>query len=229
MQVSTAVFRPVAIVDPEPFFIDVERPMLRSEAPMARRAELAKAKKSAEPPMQAESVADREMAEEEAPEEEAELYVLEAEMRESPAGVQSFDIPGTWTIPSDGSGHPVSLATYGLPSKKRFYWCASDAPPVIAVDRITNGEVVLLAGTAKVYCDGEFIGETRIGRIAPHEEFELGAREELKMKAEKKLESRSAEKADLMKGRRNVIYQYGLQIKSFRDEESEITIAPPRA
>jgi len=224
MQVSTAVFRPVSIAEPAPFFVDIDRPVLRSEISAAFRDVNLKAGKAASAPAPSEAEgapADEEVWEQQ---EASELAAPEARMQESPAGVQSFEVPGTWTIPSDGSGHPVTLSTFELPSKKRFYWCASDSPSVIAVDEIENGEGVLLAGRAKVYAEGDFIGETRIDQVAPGETFDLGAREELRIRAEKKLLERAAEKAGLMKGRRSVVYAYSLELKSFRDAKAEITV-----
>ncbi len=226
MQVSTAVFRPVSIAEPEPFFVDIDRPVLRAEASEVFPDVSMKARKAASAPAPAEAGAEGALADEEVWErqEAPELAAPEARMQESPAGVQSFDVPGTWTIPSDGSGHPVTLSTFELPSKKRFYWCAPDSPAVIAVDGIENGEGVLLAGRAKVYAEGDFVGETRIDQVAPGETFDLGAREELRIRAEKKLLERATEKAGLMKGRRSVVYAYSLELKSFRDAEAQITV-----
>ncbi|MHA1365508.1 MAG: hypothetical protein ACTSP5_03740, partial [Candidatus Heimdallarchaeota archaeon] len=46
---------------------------------------------------------------------------------------------------------------------------------------------------------GEFIGETYVEQIAPKEDFKLGAREEMKIKAEKKLLEREKEKAGIVR------------------------------
>ncbi len=155
---------------------------------------------------------------------EEELAEPEATLQESPSGVQSFEIPGRWTIPSDGNTHPVALVTFDLPTEKQFDWLASDSPAVIAVDRLTNGEGVILSGRVRVYSEGEFIGETSVGQIAPGEEFELGARKELKMKAEKKLLGMLKERTGLIKAKRSAGYEYRLSVKNFRKEASVMTV-----
>ncbi len=225
LTISTAVFRPVRIVEPDPYYIDVYRP----ERQLVLGAAPALAKKMKAADLQASAVPEEAMADEAYEEEydeelREELTEPEAALQDSPAGVQSFEIPGRWTIPADGNTHPVGLVTFELPTEKRFYWLASLSPAVIAVDRLTNGEGVILPGKVKVYAEGEFVGETRVEQIAPGEEFELGAREELRMKAEKKLLGMLKERTGLIKGKRSAGYEYRLSVKNFRKEASAITI-----
>lgn len=214
LEVSTAVARPVKIVKPNPYYIDIYQPRARASGGGIRRRAMKMAAPSAAPPP---------MEKEEA-KPEPELIVEEAEIKESPAGVQSYTIPGKWTIPSDGDYHPVTLVSYELKTEKEFYWNAVDPLGVVAIDKITNGDTILLPGKAKVYSEGEFIGETSIDQIAPQEEFKLGAREELRIKAEKKLLSRVREKAGIIKGKRTIEYCYELEFKNFRKDASVITI-----
>ncbi len=219
LEISTAVFKPLRVIDPTPYYIDIYDPYRPPPAPKRSM----KAKKMALPA----SIA---YQEKEASRDELAAYGLEdmvestAELVESPSGVQSFEISGKWTIPSDGNNHPVTLTTHELKSEKEFYWAATDALGVIAQDKIINGDAVILGGNAKVYADGEFIGETYIKRIAPREEFKLGAREELKITAKKKLLERVKEKAGLVKGKRAVSYEYELVLSNYRKEPSQITI-----
>lgn len=221
LEISTAVFRPLRVVEPTPFYIDIYDPYAR---PPPSPGYGMKAKRMAPSAPKAMERAKEEavMALDEAPMEE--MYEPTAELKESPSGVQSFEISGKWTIPSDGNNHPVTLTTHELKTDKEFYWSSTDGLGVIAQDKITNGDAVILAGNAKVYSEGEFIGETYIAKIAPGEEFKLGAREEMKMKAEKKLVKRVREKAGVVKGKRNIYYEYEIIIKNFRKEDSFIVI-----
>ncbi|TFF85167.1 DUF4139 domain-containing protein, partial [Candidatus Heimdallarchaeota archaeon] len=93
-----------------------------------------------------------------------------------------------------------------------------------AQDRITNGDAMLLPGTAKIYYEGDFIGETYINRISPREEFKLGAREEHQIKVEKKLLEREKEKAGFIKGKRNIIYKYQIELTNYRKDKSPLII-----
>ncbi len=220
LTISTAVFKPIRIHEPNPFYIDIYSP--RPPPSPGRR-------RSAPAPMRKMKKASLEMIKESV-REEAEMEDLmdmelpSAVIKESSSGVQSFEISGKWSIPSDGNNHPITLTTHELKTLKEFYWSATASLGVIALDKITNGDAIILAGNAKVYADGEFIGETFIDQIAPGEEFKLGAREELKMKAEKKLLKRMKEKAGLVKGKRSISYKYELKINNYRKLDAAITI-----
>ncbi len=121
LTISTAVFRPVRIAEPEPYYVDVYQPELYESRRLARS--VAKKMKAADVAAEApeEAMADEGGAEYEK-EYEEELAEPEATLQESPSGVQSFEIPGRWTIPSDGNTHPVALVTFDLPTEKQFGW-----------------------------------------------------------------------------------------------------------
>jgi uncharacterized protein (TIGR02231 family) len=219
LEISTAVFKPIRVILPSPFYIDIYDPYV---APRRSRRDMMKGKKMAPAPAASMAYEKEEERAEAMPMED--MIEPEAELKESASGVQSFEIPGKWTIPSDGNIHPVTLTKHELKTEKEFYWSAVDSLGVIAQDKITNGDAVILAGNAKVYSDGEFIGETYIDQIAPRDEFKLGAREELKITAKKKLLEREKVKAGLVKGKRAISYDYELKIQNFRKKESKITI-----
>ncbi|NHK31467.1 MAG: mucoidy inhibitor MuiA family protein [Asgard group archaeon] len=220
LEISTAVFKPIRVIEPNPFYIDIYDPYIAPPKPSKGFG--AKMKRMAAAPASIGAIDALKEEAEAMPDED--MYEPVAELKESSAGVQSFEIPGKWSIPSDGNSHPVTLTTHELKTEKEFYWSAVDSLGVIAQDKITNGEAVILAGNAKVYADGEFIGETYIDRIAPKEEFKLGAREELKITAKKKLLERVRVKAGLTKGKRAIAYEYELKLKNFRKEASKMTI-----
>lgn len=146
------------------------------------------------------------------------------ELQESTSGVQNYEVSGKWTIPSDGETHPVPLTLNELKTTKEYYWNAASALGVIARNKIINNDTMILPGNAKVYANGEFIGETSLERIAPKEEFKLGAREEMKVKAEKKLLSREKQKTGLIKGKRAVSYDYQLKIENYLTTEAKFII-----
>lgn len=219
LTISTAVFKPIRIIEPNPFYIDIYTPRPPPSPGRYRSGAVSMKKMKMSP-----KAAAMDIEREEALDELAIMDEPTAEINESPSGVQSFEISGKWSIPSDGNNHPVTLTTHELKTVKEFYWSAIASLGVIALDKITNGDAIILAGNAKVYADGEFIGETFIDQIAPGEEFKLGAREELKMKAEKKLLKRVKEKAGLVKGKRTISYNYELKINNYRKLDAAITI-----
>jgi len=219
LEISTAVFKPLQVIEPSPFYIDIYVP--RPHPPPSPAA-MSRVKRKLSP-----KKLDMLMPEEKEKAVEASMELMHepiAELKESSTGVQSFEISGKWSIPSDGSYHPVTLTTYELKTEKEFYWSSTDGLGVIARDKITNGDAVIMPGKAKVYAEGEFIGETVLKKVAPGEEFFLGAREEHKIKAEKKPLKRVQVKSGLTKGKRAISYEYELSIKSFRKTESKITL-----
>lgn len=220
LTISTAVFKPIRIIEPNPFYVNIYEP--RPPPSPGRSRVMSAAPKMAK--MKSEKKKDYEKELEEEIYDMAPMEEPTAEIKESASGVQSFEISGKWSIPSDGNNHPVTLTTHELKTEKEFYWSATASLGVIALDKITNGDAIILAGKAKVYAEGEFIGETYIDQIAPGEEFKLGAREELKMKAEKKLLKRVKAKAGVIKGKRAVSYNYELKFNNYRKLGAAITV-----
>ncbi len=220
--VSTSV---TSIQEPEPYYIYLGTPYVDKPKRAARRDEFGAEMKVA---------ADMDDAFAGAPYEEEpmpttmpppapDLQVVEAELR-SEGEVQVFKLPEKVTIPPDGEPHGFLAQTYKLPFKREFYWDAYLSNEVIELLKITNGEVTLLLGRAKVFEGQEFIGATNLQKIAPSEEFDAGARVSPTIKAEKKLKEYEAEKTGLVGKKSTRYYKYQLKIENLREQNSIITV-----
>ncbi|MFX0138836.1 MAG: mucoidy inhibitor MuiA family protein [Candidatus Hodarchaeota archaeon] len=220
LEVSTATFKPVRIIEPQPWYIQE-----RVYYPPAPRRDKAKGRERAEAPMEEveEELMDYEKEVLEEKLKEVEMKVEQAAFSEDSFGVQHYKIAKKMDIKADGSKHPVLLQEIDVISTRLFYWNSMDQQ-LIAQEKIKNGDSTLLPGKCKCYVDGDFIGETNIKVISPGEEFKLGARRSYELKVEKKLTKREVGKKGIMKGKLTNDYQYEIKINNYRKKESEITI-----
>ncbi|MGV9204537.1 MAG: mucoidy inhibitor MuiA family protein [Promethearchaeia archaeon] len=216
MEISTASLKPISLSKPDPLIIRASPPP-RPKADFKRRimptagAPAPQMKKLAEEPK-------REEAEEETPQ----LEQSYAEVSEN-IGIQSFKIPKRLTIPSDKDPHPVNLTVETLKSTKEYFWSVSQPNQVIIKDKLTNKDLLLLAGNVKVYYQEEFLGETSIPLIAPKEEFKLGTRVSYDLKVDKKLIDRSQDKK-LLKNNIRKYYEYKITIENLNEVTEPLTL-----
>ncbi|MHA1654428.1 MAG: mucoidy inhibitor MuiA family protein [Candidatus Thorarchaeota archaeon] len=211
LSVSTASARPVEIVEPRPFYITrfVPRPP-PAPSSMTRKKMRALA---APAPEEAEKA-------EEQPEAEP-MDELSAEVKEEFGGIVTYRVPGTVTIQSEETPKPVTLIERRLDSKRYYFWNAAESEFAVVAEKVTNGDSTLLPGAAKVFADGEYVGESELELIAPHEEFEIGTRTAHDVRVEKKLLAQQTEKAGL-RGKNRRLYEYELTIKNFTDSQISV-------
>ena len=157
-----------------------------------------------------------------APEPEPVIEESYAEVSEN-IGVQSFKIPNRLDIPSDKNPHPVNLTVQELETEKKYYWSSAASENVIIRDKLTNGDLLLLAGNVKIYYLEEFLGETSIPVVAPKEQFKLGTRVSYDLKVDKKLVDRSKSKKAI-KGKLKNNYEYKIQIKNLNEVEDDLVL-----
>ncbi|MFX0135287.1 MAG: mucoidy inhibitor MuiA family protein, partial [Candidatus Hodarchaeota archaeon] len=222
LEISTATFKPVRIIEPEPWYIQEYQPYdYYAGAPATGRAMAKVSKKmKREPAKMEEMTAELEAA----PEPEAvEMKIEQAAFSEDSFGVQHYKIAKKMDIKADGSKHPVLLQEIDVTSTRLFYWNSIDQQ-LVAQEKIKNGDSTLLPGKCKCYVDGDFVGETSIKVISPGEEFKLGARRSYELKVEKKLTKREVGKKGLMKGKLTNEYGYEIKINNYRKKESDLTI-----
>jgi uncharacterized protein (TIGR02231 family) len=213
--ISTATARPVEAVDGRPFFITAYDPSTIDYAKSGRMERLPKMSarmKSAGVGGYAPPAPPPEIVEE------------FAEAVEMVSGIAVYELPKKMTIPSDNEQHPVTLIEEELESSTIHYWYAEGMAEVVAQDEVVNNDSVILPGKMKVFSEGDYIGETSIGQIAPREEFKVGTRVAYDVKAEKKLVERDMEKAGVLRGKLRRSYKYRLEIQSFSKRKIEIEV-----
>ncbi|NVM01709.1 MAG: mucoidy inhibitor MuiA family protein [Candidatus Helarchaeota archaeon] len=223
LEISTATFKPVRIIEPEPWYIQEYQPYDYYSGDVETGRAMAKVSKK----MKREAAKMDELATEvmAPPEPEpVEMKIEQAAFSEGGFGVQIYKIKKKMDIKADGSKHPVLLQEIDVTSTRLFYWNSIDQQ-LVAQEKIKNGESVLLPGKVKTYVEGDFVGETAFDKpISPSEEFKLGARRSYEMKVEKKLTKREVGKKGLMKGKLTNEYGYEIKINNYRKKESDITV-----
>jgi len=222
IEISTASLTPIRLIRPNPMILQEYMPYRPSPKKKRKMAPMKAGLK-----MKAEKERDIDglfELEEETKEEEQkpQLDVSYAEVSEN-IGVQSFKIPNKIDIPSDKNPHPVNLTVQELKTEKRYYWSCIAPENVIIQDRLTNGDLLLLAGNVKIYYLEEFLGETSIPLIAPKEEFKIGTRVSYDLKIDKKLVDRSKDKK-AVKGKLKNNYAYKITIKNLNDATEELVV-----
>ncbi|MGM0686778.1 MAG: DUF4139 domain-containing protein, partial [Promethearchaeati archaeon] len=134
-----------------------------------------------------------------------------------------YELPSPVTIEA-GEKKPVDLSTEKLDSKTIYYWYPDGMMEVVAENEVVNGNSALMAGTAKIYADGEYVGETSIPFTSPREKRTLGTRIAHHVKAEKKLIDKNIEKAGLTRGKLRREYVYRLTIENLSKRTIEIEV-----
>lgn len=222
--VSTASARPVAAVEPTPFYVDEYQSYIGGYGGggMAIMASTV-AKERDEDGVTGYAIDDMDevaIFDEPAPVMEQQY----AETSESMSGTIIYNVPGKITVVSEEDPHPITLTEEEFKSRKLYYWNAYAMPECVAQDEITNGDSVILPGGVKVYADGEFIGETHVQLIAPRETFKLGTRTAYDVKAKKKLVLKDTDKAGFTRGKTKRGYSYELTIESFSKEKIDMQV-----
>jgi uncharacterized protein (TIGR02231 family) len=213
--VSTATARPVQAIEATPYYVDVYDPALDRE-----RMDSRKMKKERPMPPAAPKAA-MSMAPPAPPPEIEEEF---ADSTETASGIAIYELPKPVTIPTDNEKHPITLIEEDLSSDTIHYWYAEGMSEVVAQDKVTNGDNVILPGKVKVYAEGDYIGETSLTQISPRESFKIGTRIALDVKAEKKLVLREVEKAGVIRGKLKRSYKYRLEIQSYSKNTVEIDV-----
>ncbi|MBN2229201.1 MAG: DUF4139 domain-containing protein [Candidatus Thorarchaeota archaeon] len=213
LTVSTATARPVVAVEGTPYYVGVYSPEMERT-----RSDDRKMKKEAPRP------AAKAMLSSAPPAPPPEIEEEFAEATETVSGIVVYEIQKPMTIPSDNEKHPVTLVEEELDSTTIHYWYADGMAEVVAQDKVTNKDNVILPGKMKVYAEGEYIGETSIEQISPREAFKIGTRSAYDVKAEKKLVHREVEKAGVMRGKLRRSYKYRLEIENFSKYPVEIDV-----
>jgi uncharacterized protein (TIGR02231 family) len=219
LTISTATARPVQAVKASPLYIyDAEDYVPRDKGKMKRMAKMDRRP----PPSPAPGGAPAAMLA--PPEPEPIMEETFAEATEMASGISVYELPKPVTIPDDSDEHPVTLIEEDLDTKTIHYWYTDGMSEVVAQDEVTNGSTVILPGDVRVFAEGDFIGQSRIGMVSPREEFRLGARTAYDVKAAKELVEREVEKAGVIRGKLRRAYKYRLKIESFSKKSINLEV-----
>jgi len=228
LTVSTASSRPATVIEPSPYLIRVYTPppprpvriakaelkargMVASGAPEGARDELEETMDLLAEDVRPAGAPPPEMA-------ETTATVMEV------GGVHVYALPEPVDVPADGEPHSFRTSHTKLDSERKYFWNAVDFAEAIEVTTIENDNTIILPGKARIYSADDYLGETLLKVIAPHEKVDVGTRFSYDIKVEKKLVAKGAEKTGLTRGNVAREYQYELIIKNYRKKPSLIKI-----
>ena len=152
-----------------------------------------------------------------------EAMPLTAEVGDSGAGLV-YRIPRPLAIPSDGSPHKTAIARFELDATLDHL-----AVPVLASEAylratVTNSSrLLLLPGPARVFHDGQFVGETELETVAAGEEFELQLGVDDQIRVQRELRRRSTSKA-VIGGSRTIDIGYEITVDNHRGSQARISV-----
>ena len=226
LEISSANLRPIRILKPKPLIVkEYVRPPPRPSGPsrMKKRAKKPMMARSAMRSMDRDDMIGAVFAAEDLPPPVPEMKQTMAKIDES-LGVQSYKLPTPLDIPADQHPHPVTLVETTLNTVKGYFWSVAAPDMVIIRDTLTNGDLLLLPGNAKVYFEGEFIGESQIPLIAPKEKIDLGTRRSYDLKVQKRLKKRTSTKEGILKGKIGKTYQYEIEIIAHKPSDHNLKV-----
>ncbi len=136
-----------------------------------------------------------------------------------------FNIPGRATIVSDNTNHRVSILTKSFAATFRY----SSAPKLSAyaylkAKVVNETDFPFLPGVTKVFLDGSFIANSRMGSVAPAEEFWTFLGVDEGVKVEYKLLKMYKDEQGVFDKKTRYIYQYETKITNNKRIDAEIVV-----
>ena len=126
----------------------------------------------------------------------------------------TYAIPGTVSIPPDGTAHKVTVARFPLPPRLDYICVPRLTEAVYRRAKVKNDSpYTLLPGQVSLFVGDEFIGTTPLELTAPQGEIELALGIEDRIKVERELKRRDVDKR-LISGRRHQVYGYEIRLEN---------------
>lgn len=138
------------------------------------------------------------------------------------AGI-TYTVARPLAVPADGGPHKTTVARFEAGAVLDYL-----TVPVLAAEAylratVTNGSLLLLPGTARVFHGSQFVGETALETVAAGEEFEVQLGVDDQIRVERKLRRRSTSKA-LVGGTRTVDIAYETTVDNHRDARVKVSV-----
>lgn len=142
----------------------------------------------------------------------------------SDSATVTFQLSQRVSVPSDGTPHKVTVATFELTPKFDYLSIPKLVDGVYRRAQLTNqSDFLLLAGQASLFIDGDFSGTLPLKRIAPREEFELTLGVDDRVTIKRELKARDVDKK-LIGDRRRLRVAYEIEIKNWRTTPIDLEV-----
>jgi len=133
-----------------------------------------------------------------------------------------YKLPSKVSVKSDKSENKFPISSQNLPAVFEYSSYPRISPFAYLGSRVTNSEgLQLLAGRVNIFLEGDFVGFSNIGNIAPSEEFDLylGIDENVKVKREcleKKVDETLI--AGIPSRTKRITYKYRLSVENYKSK-----------
>jgi uncharacterized protein (TIGR02231 family) len=150
--------------------------------------------------------------------------MLAAEQAESESGAGfTYTVARPLAVPGDGGPHKTLVAQFDADAVLDYLTVPVLAPEAYLRATVTNGDLLLLPGRARIFHGPQFVGETHLGTVAPGEEFEVQLGVDDQIKVERKLVRRATSKA-LLGGTRTIDIGYEITIDNHRERPATVNV-----
>jgi len=156
------------------------------------------------------------------PAQEPDLTAEVGQPGESGAGV-TYTVALPVAVPADGGPHKTTVAKFEADAVLDYL-----TVPVIAAEAylratVTNGPLLLLPGTARVFHGAQYVGKTDLDTVAAGEEFEVQLGVDDQIRVERKLTRRSTSKA-VLGGTRTIDIAYEITVENHRTGKATVSV-----
>jgi uncharacterized protein (TIGR02231 family) len=152
----------------------------------------------------------------------ARMLAAEQAEGESGAGL-TYTVARPLAVPGDGGPHKTLVAGFEAEAVLDYLTVPVLAPEAYLRATVTNKELLLLPGGARIFHGPQFVGETHLDTVAPGEEFEVQLGVDDQIKVERKLRRRSTGKA-LLGGTRTIDIGYEITVENHRDRTAAVSV-----
>jgi uncharacterized protein (TIGR02231 family) len=150
--------------------------------------------------------------------------MLPAEQAESESGAGfTYTVARPLAVPGDGGPHKTLVAQFDADAVLDYLTVPVLAPEAYLRATVTNGDLLLLPGRARIFHGTQFVGETYLDTVAPGEEFEVQLGVDDQIKVERKLRRRTTSKA-LLGGTRTIDIAYEITVDNHRERKATVSV-----
>jgi len=136
-----------------------------------------------------------------------------------------FRVPGTHTVPSDGSGHQVFINDYTLTGPKEYIATPKLTPHAFLQVKTKNeSDVVLLPGTMNIFLGNDFVGSSSIGYTAKNEPVELFLGIDEGIRITRTEVSRKVDEGGFLSRRKKTDFVYKIEVENYKQYPVTISI-----
>lgn len=136
-----------------------------------------------------------------------------------------FRVPGTHTVPSDGSGHQVFIHDYSLTGPKEYIATPKLTPHAFLQVKTKNeSDVVLLPGTMNIFLGNDFVGSSSIGYTVREEPVELFLGIDEGIRISRTEVSRKVDEGGFLSRRKKTDFVYKIEVENFKQYPVTISV-----